>query len=77
MTVQDRPCWFIWPARRPLVDGGGRSYTNMYETKNETNRRPVTYGKRLRSDHLTFRLRAGSRTSASFGVSRLRGWATE
>jgi hypothetical protein len=26
----------------PVLDGDGRRYTNMYETTNETNRRPVT-----------------------------------
>jgi hypothetical protein len=27
-----------------VVDGDERRYTNMYETRNETNRRPVTGG---------------------------------
>jgi hypothetical protein len=43
MTVQARPWWSIDPAQRPVVHGDGRRYTNMYETRNETNRRPVTY----------------------------------
>jgi hypothetical protein len=42
MTVQGGPCWCIKPAQYRLVDGDGRMYTKMYETKNETNRRPVT-----------------------------------
>lgn len=29
-----------------VVDGDGRRYTNMYETKNETNCRPATCGER-------------------------------
>jgi hypothetical protein len=33
-----------YPAQSPVSDGDGPRYTNMYETKNETNRRPVTYG---------------------------------
>jgi hypothetical protein len=30
----------------PEVEGHGRRYTNMYETRNETNRRPITCGER-------------------------------
>jgi hypothetical protein len=44
MTVQDGPCWSIDPAQHPVVVGDGRRYTNMYETKNETIRSPVTSG---------------------------------
>ena len=42
MTVQRGPCWFIYPAQSPAVDGDGPRYTNMYETRNETKRLPVT-----------------------------------
>jgi hypothetical protein len=44
MTVQDRPCWSIDLAQRPVVDGDEGRYTNMYETRNETNHRLVTSG---------------------------------
>jgi hypothetical protein len=44
MTVQDRPCWSIDPAQRPAIDGDGPRCTNMYETRNETKRLPVTCG---------------------------------
>jgi hypothetical protein len=40
MTVQDRPRWSRDPAQRPVVAGDERRYTNMYETRNETNRSP-------------------------------------
>jgi hypothetical protein len=45
----DRPgqTMLVYLARsEPVVDGDGRRYTNMYETKNETNCRPVTCGER-------------------------------
>jgi hypothetical protein len=56
MTVQDRPCWSIDPAQDAAVDGDGPRYTYMNETRNETNRRPVTYGERQVQNELTFRL---------------------
>jgi hypothetical protein len=34
------------PVQRPVVAGDGHRYTNMYETRNETNRGPVTCGGR-------------------------------
>jgi hypothetical protein len=55
MTVQGLPCWSIWPAQRPPVDSDGRRYTNMYETKNETNRSPVTSDEGTDLSDLTFR----------------------
>jgi hypothetical protein len=59
MTVDDRPGWSIYPAQRLAVDGVGRRYTDMYETKNETNRRPVTCRREAGPDDLTFRFRSG------------------
>ena len=35
-TVQDRPHMSMEPAQRSVVDGDGRRYTNMNETRNET-----------------------------------------
>jgi hypothetical protein len=46
MTVQDRPCWSTEPAQDVVVDGDGRRYTNVNETRNETNRSPVACGER-------------------------------
>jgi hypothetical protein len=40
MTVQDRPGWSIDPAQSAVVDGDGRRYTYMNETRNETNQAP-------------------------------------
>jgi hypothetical protein len=56
MTVQDRPYWSIGPDQRPMVDGDGPRYTNMYETRNETNRPSVTSGEETDPSDLTFRL---------------------
>ena len=52
MTVQDPPCWSIGPDQRPMVDGDGPRYTNMYET----NRPSVTSGEETDPSDLTFRL---------------------
>jgi hypothetical protein len=46
MTIQGSPCWSIHAAQSPVVDANGPRCTNMYETRNETNRRPITYGER-------------------------------
>jgi hypothetical protein len=47
------------PAQSPVADGDRRRYTNMYETRNETNRRPVTCGETHGPPDLTFRLCGG------------------
>jgi hypothetical protein len=44
MTVQGRPPRSINPAQGAVVDGNGRRYTYMNETRNETNRSPSTSG---------------------------------
>jgi hypothetical protein len=41
MTVQGSPCWSILPVQSAVIHGDRRRYTNMYETRNETNRSPV------------------------------------
>lgn len=58
MTVQDGPRWSIDPAQRPVVAGDGRRYTNMYETRNETEFAPRLWRGTDPSD-LTFRFPGG------------------
>ena len=55
MTVQDWPCRSIDPAQGLGVDGDGPRYTNMNETRNETNRPPGHLWREAGPNHLTFR----------------------
>jgi hypothetical protein len=56
--VQDRSCWSIEPAQSAVLDGDGRRYTYMNETRNETNRSPGAYGEGS-PGCVTFRLEGG------------------
>src|SRR2546423_12973310 len=59
MTVQDWPCRSIDPAQGLGVDGDGPRYTNMNETRNETNRPPGPLWREAGPNHLTFRFPGG------------------
>jgi hypothetical protein len=46
MTAQGLAMAVYRPAQNTVVDGDRRRYTNMNETRNETNRSPVACGER-------------------------------